>query len=804
MPRTVKGPPQLDAVFDEAEERLGRFFGDRQDDPSKGTIRISDERFILVRGAALSIEFLELFKRLFAHPDGASAGVAGRVLFDVAHALGKSDGEHFHRSMGLADPASKLAAGPVFFAHAGWGSVRILEESKPVPSEDYYLLYEHLNSFESDAWIGGGKLSDFPVCFMHAGYSSGWCEASFGLPLVAAEISCRARGDDACRFIMAPPNRIRDHVLAYLGTTPDWPMMVLDDDLWRSLKRDWAKEALLERALRDSERDFRRLFELSPDAIVVWRMDQTIRSANKAAATLLGYDDPADLVGRSWPEFVVAEDRPHSVENARKVENDGGSIEAEFRMQRKDGSRFFAQGRLVMLWDADGKPVETIAIARDISGHKTTEAALREQALRDQLTGLPNRPAFLERLQEAFAAGRRGAEGFAVLYIDVDLFKDVNDTLGHAAGDRLLRLVAARLRNGVRGSDFVARFGGDEFAILQTGLSDPADAGVLALALTRSMAAPFDIDGNTVHVTISTGISFYDPEIEGPEAMLTQADLALYRAKGEGRDRYCFHAVELDRQVRERVALTNELRTAFDRNELEVYYQPQVEMVSGRIVGVEALARWNHPQRGLTLPGGLHPGRRARRPHQGARALGTRRIVSADESLARRRDRAARRRRQRVGCAIQDRPRLRQGLRRYHGEARSFRRRRRTRAHRIRAARDDAGAPWRRGTPAAGRREDGDRRFRHGIFLAPLPAKLPFQPPQGRPAIRRRPAGKQRRRGDHTRDPEPRPRVRHRRHRRGRRDRRTGRLPVVPRMRTRAGIPLRQAVARWGRHGAAA
>lgn len=607
MPQTVKGPPQFEAMFDKAEEHLSRFFQDRRSDPTKGTIEISGERFILVRGAALSVEFFDIMKRLFAHPEQGAARITGHFLFDVAHALGKSDANHLHRSMNLTDPTSKLTAGPVFFAHAGWASVDILEGSNPIPTEDYYLLYDHPRSFEADAWIHTGKLSDFPVCFMNAGYSSGWCEESFGLPLVAVEISCRAKGDEACRFIMAPPGRIADHVSRRLGHVPEWMRAGPDDELWKSLKRDWAREALLEKALRDSEKDFRRLFELSPDAIVVWRTDGIIRSANKAAAVLLGYDEPGDLIGRNWQEFILLDDLPQTIEGTQRAQQDGGLIEAEFRMQRKDGSRFYAQGRMVVAADAEGRPVEFIGIARDISGHKTTEAALREQALRDQLTGLPNRPAFLERLQEAFAASRRGGEGFAVLYIDVDLFKDVNDTLGHVAGDRLLQLVAVRLRNGVRGSDFVARFGGDEFAILQTGLRDPADAGVLAMALTKSVADPFEIDGNTVHVTISTGIAFYDPEIDGPEAMLTQADLALYRAKGEGRDRYCFHAVELDRQVRERVALTNELRTAFDRNELEVYYQPQVEMASGRIVGVEALARWNHPQRGLTLPGGFIP-----------------------------------------------------------------------------------------------------------------------------------------------------------------------------------------------------
>lgn len=277
-------------------------------------------------------------------------------------------------------------------------------------------------------------------------------------------------------------------------------------------------------------------------------------------------------------------------------------MESEFRMQRKDGSRFYVRGRAVVAFDAEGHELQTIAIARDISNYMEVEAILRERALRDELTELPNRPAFVERLHEAFASCKRGASAFAVIYLDLDRFKDVNDTLGHAIGDRLLRAVATRLKRGVRLNDIAARFGGDEFAVLQTSLRDPADAGVLAAKLLKSIAAPYHIDGNEIHLTVSAGVSFYDAEIADPEALLTQADLALYRAKDDGRDRYCFHSTELDQEVHERVALTNDLRVALGNGEMALYYQPQVELTSGRIVGLEALIRWNHPRRGLLMP----------------------------------------------------------------------------------------------------------------------------------------------------------------------------------------------------------
>ena len=223
-------------------------------------------------------------------------------------------------------------------------------------------------------------------------------------------------------------------------------------------------------------------------------------------------------------------------------------------------------------------------------------------ALTDPLTSLANRRAFLERLTMAFAASRRSASPFAVLFLDLDDFKDVNDTLGHAIGDALLRQVVERLKNTVRPTDLVARFGGDEFAILQADASDPMAAATLAARVGTCLAAPFTIEGHEVRITASIGISPYSADVAGAEAMMMQADLALYRAKDDGRNCFRFHTGELDQQVHLRVTLAEELRVAIDGAELELYYQPLVEIVSGRIVGLEALVRWNHPTRGLIMP----------------------------------------------------------------------------------------------------------------------------------------------------------------------------------------------------------
>jgi diguanylate cyclase len=221
----------------------------------------------------------------------------------------------------------------------------------------------------------------------------------------------------------------------------------------------------------------------------------------------------------------------------------------------------------------------------------------------DILTNLANRRAFIKQLALAHANTKRAGAPFAVLYLDIDEFKDVNDTLGHPMGDKLIKAVGERLKSAVRKSDFVSRFGGDEFAILQTNIADSNDAGTLANEIAQVLSMPFTIEGHEINLTSSIGISVSSPDNADPDTTIVQADLAVYRAKAEGRNRFCFHTPDLDQQVHERVCMTEELRNAIEHNELELHYQPQVELATGRIIGLEALLRWNHQTRGLILPG---------------------------------------------------------------------------------------------------------------------------------------------------------------------------------------------------------
>jgi two-component system cell cycle sensor histidine kinase/response regulator CckA len=215
---TVSVPGQFEPLFLKAQEYVSRYFSERTEDPEKSTISISGERYVLVRAASMSVEFFDLVTSLYKEQGEEEARtVANNLLFDIAHAIGKADAKSFHLRMGVHDPIEKLSAGPIHFSFSGWAFVEILPESAPVPDETFYIIYNHPFSFESDAWLKHGRKAKFPVCIMNAGYSSGWCEESFGLPLVSAEVECLAKGDSHCRFIMAPSTKIEEHLDRYFA-----------------------------------------------------------------------------------------------------------------------------------------------------------------------------------------------------------------------------------------------------------------------------------------------------------------------------------------------------------------------------------------------------------------------------------------------------------------------------------------------------------------------------------------------------------------------------------------------------------
>ena len=350
-------------------------------------------------------------------------------------------------------------------------------------------------------------------------------------------------------------------------------------------------------------RELRTLLESSPDPMA--RMDRELRYTylNPAAEALVGM--PAkEMLGRTGRELGHPREYLDDWEPMlRRVLETGQGAEAE-RTLVLDGTRRFLQSLMVPEFDESGAVVSVLVFSRDLTERKRIEDALADQAVHDPLTRLANRALLSRRADEALAR-MRGTNGrLAVLFLDLDRFKVVNDSLGHAAGDALLVAVAARLRAAARRTDLVARFGGDEFAILSEQLTSHADAAALAERINRELAAPFRHAGQELHVSASIGIALTADPQTSAEALLRDADAAMYQVKagssGAGGYQFCTDAVR-ERAV-SRLVVEAQLRQAMERGEFRLVYEPVYALRERRVVGAEALIRWQHPERGLLAP----------------------------------------------------------------------------------------------------------------------------------------------------------------------------------------------------------
>jgi len=361
-----------------------------------------------------------------------------------------------------------------------------------------------------------------------------------------------------------------------------------------------------ERAMRESEERYALAVRGASDGLWDWQVTAGTLYLSPRWKAMLGYG--ADEIGdrpEDWFDLVVEADREllRSAIASRPRDHEE-HFEVEHRMRHRDGREIWVLTRGVVVRDAGGKLVRLAGSQTDISARKRAEQQLLHDALHDGLTGLANRTLFLDRLTMAVAQRRRGVgrAEFAVLFLDLDRFKTINDSLGHSAGDRLLVAIARRLEQLMRPTDTIARLGGDEFAVLARDVRDGPGAAHVAERIQESFARPFEIDGQEVFASTSIGIAMPDPEGSSADGLLRDADLAMYRAKAAGRGRYEVFDQELHRAAVALLKLETELRRAVAQDEFVMHYQPIVALDSGRIVGFEALARWRHPERGLVAP----------------------------------------------------------------------------------------------------------------------------------------------------------------------------------------------------------
>jgi diguanylate cyclase (GGDEF)-like protein/PAS domain S-box-containing protein len=635
---TVSVPEQFDPLFLRAQEYVARYFHHRVHRPDLGTIAIAGERYVLMRAASMSVEFVDLVTSLYQDRGPAEArSVANNLLFDLAHSIGKADAKSFHLKMNVVDPIEKLSAGPVHFAFSGWAFVHIFPESRPSPDDDYYLIFDHPFSFESHAWQSKGRTSDRPVCIMNAGYSSGWCEESFGVPLVSAEVECTAAGGRHCRFIMAPPSRIEEHLLRYARDAADstgahshavrsasvavpefFQRRRMEDELRKAnelldqrvrertaelseaydrLQRETVERRSAEGQLRllgsAIENATEGIFILAPGA-----GEPRISFVNRGLRRLTGRSEH-ELVGSGLEALGVVGDDAAVLDGLRRSLAEGRAFQAEASAERADGATYALE--LHVMPGGEGATLHWIGIVRDVSERKTQLAALRRQALHDALTDLPNRVLLYDRLEQEILKAERNRGTLGLLFMDLDGFKEINDTFGHHCGDQLLCQVGPRLRAALRASDTVARLGGDEFAILLPDLAGTADAERVARTVLAAIAQPFQVEGQVLSVAASIGIVLCPEHGGDASTLMRRADVAMYVAK-YGERGFEVYSAEADANSPARLTLLGELRRDECREQLVLHFQPEIALRDGRARRAEALVRWQHPQRGLLLP----------------------------------------------------------------------------------------------------------------------------------------------------------------------------------------------------------
>lgn len=365
--------------------------------------------------------------------------------------------------------------------------------------------------------------------------------------------------------------------------------------------RDVGDRLKLEEALRDSEAWFRSTFELAPAGMMLTDPDGCVLQVNHAFCRLVGYGG-ADLVDRSGQDLTHPDDRDLEQWQLDQLARSALlSVEFEKRMLHASGQEIPVHAGVTVLKRAD-EPPRFLFQYHDLSRRKEAEARLAHLAHHDLLTGLANRACLHQETQHLIAAAQRQGQRLAVLFLDLDLFKQVNDTLGHEAGDLLLKVIAQRLRGCVRETDCVARLGGDEFVVVLSDIHSAERAGEVAEKVRASVRQTLDIAGREVAVDASIGIALYPDDGEDGPTLLRCADSALYHAKDSGRGQTQFYRPELTERVARRLDLALALRLALENEEFELAFQPVVSVADGRVLAAEALIRWRRPSRELVMP----------------------------------------------------------------------------------------------------------------------------------------------------------------------------------------------------------
>jgi diguanylate cyclase (GGDEF)-like protein/PAS domain S-box-containing protein len=385
-------------------------------------------------------------------------------------------------------------------------------------------------------------------------------------------------------------------------------------NIYRFLLKPWDDELLRANIREAFERhehsrrgsQFAKVYENSGEGILITDADGRIQSVNPAFTAITGYQQ-AEVIGKTP---ALLQSGRHDAAFYRQLWRrllEEGKWAGELWNLRKNGEVYPQWLNITAIRDPQGKVQQYVGLFTDITEHKAAEDKLRHQAYHDPLTGLPNRLMYGEHLELALPQAQRREKMCGVMMLDLDHFKQVNDTFGHDVGDKLLTTVANRLRQAIRKEDLLARMGGDEFTFLLSLVDDGKDVARVAEKILAAFVPPIVIDDNQLFVTPSIGISLFPGDGRDVDTLLKNADAAMYRAKELGRNNYQFHTADMNEQARQRLSLENDLRQAIARGELAMHYQPKLSLHDGRIVGAEALIRWQHPRLGPIPPAEFIP-----------------------------------------------------------------------------------------------------------------------------------------------------------------------------------------------------
>ena len=666
MPSSQDLPEELKPLFEEAKKRMSELFGHVMFDPEHGAITIENERYLLVRAASLSNDFFDyIIKSYHSITKKQAIDFARQILFDFSHAIGKKDAAFYRKQLKLKTASETFVIGPAHFAYAGWASVKLSSESHPEP-HNFFLMYKHLYSFEADSWLKAGKKTKNPICIMNAGYSSGWCEESFKTSLVTIEVSCKARGDDCCEFIMAPPNKIDAYLKKYnknhstllnhkkAYTIPNFvKIREIREELMHSVDK-----------LKIIEERFLNITHAVNDGIIQMDEQGLIIYWNRAAEVIFGYTASEALgknlhhllapakykasyekalpvffkkgtgpvinktlildaltkdcrtipieisissirVHRKWHAIAIFRDitERKTQEDAAKLNasiiktvNEGimvlnnklnivdinpaftlitgytrqdilgktpnllksdrhekiffqrmwhalltkGQWEGEIWNRRKTGEIYPEFLSITIIKNNLQEPIYYIGVFSDISLRKKQEIELKEQAKIDVLTGLFNRREFITQTNQLLKLCKRHQTKAAVIFIDVDYFKTVNDRFGHHYGDELLKQMAMRLKHCIRESDCAARFGGDEFSLTMYDIKTNNALTHVIKKIFQQLTKPYTLINRKTNIAVSIGIAIYPEDAKTTENLIRLSDEAMYHVKNTTRNAYFF------------------------------------------------------------------------------------------------------------------------------------------------------------------------------------------------------------------------------------------------------------------------